>query len=86
MNVSHGDHSHDVTLGDDGTLDTVITVDGRDARYSEADRDASGAVKASWLRSAARDLCDAGELDEEPGRNGEPGISSEPGVEGLESA
>lgn len=63
MNIKHGDHAHEVSLLDDGTLDTCISVDGREARFSEADRNSSGRVKAAWLANAARDLCDTGELD-----------------------
>lgn len=65
MKVQHGDHEHDVYLGDDGSMDTVITVDGIEVRYSEADRDASGSVRKDWLRSAAIEACDDGLLSED---------------------
>jgi len=65
MNINHGNHSHEVSLLDDGTLDTCISVDGREARFSEADRHQDGRVKAVWLANAARELCEDGELDEE---------------------
>lgn len=60
MRVRHGcGKLHDVYLCDDGTMDTVIEVDGREVRYSEADRDElTGEVKASWLRESAIEACD----------------------------
>ena len=63
MNVIHGDHQHEVFLEDDGTLDTVISVDGREVRYAEAKRHKDGSVRASWLRQAAVEACDDGFLD-----------------------
>jgi hypothetical protein len=65
MRVKHGDHSHEVYLCDDGTLDTVITVDGHEARFSEADRHSDGSVKEAWLREAAIEACDDGLLEDE---------------------
>ena len=65
MNVKHGDHKHEVYLSDDGTLDTVIEVDGIEVRYSEADRDTSGNVRAAWLKNAAIEACDDGSLEGE---------------------
>jgi hypothetical protein len=65
MRVKHGDHEHEVFLSDDGTLDTVIAVDGREVRYSEADRSGDGSVKGAWLREAAIEACDDGLLEEE---------------------
>lgn len=63
---------HEVFLGDDGTMDTVITVDGHELRFSEADRHADGSVKVSWLREAAREACQDGMLQEEPDPDAEP--------------
>lgn len=65
MKVTHGDHEHEVYLSDDGTLATVIEVDGVEVRYSEADRDTHGTVKRQWLCDAAREACDDGLLDAE---------------------
>jgi hypothetical protein len=64
MQARHGDHTHDVYVMDDGTLDTVILVDGQELRMEYADRDASGEVRPSWLRDAARDACDDGLLED----------------------
>jgi hypothetical protein len=65
MNLTHGDHSHEVHVSDDGSLDTVITVDGIEVRYSEAERHADGSVKARWLANAAREACDDGLLEDD---------------------
>ena len=35
MRIRHDDHEHDVYLSDDGTLETVITVDGTDVRFDD---------------------------------------------------
>jgi hypothetical protein len=68
MNVVHGcGKKHAVWLCDDGTMDTVVEVDGREVRYSEADRDRNGCVKSSWLRSAAIEACQDGVLEAEEG-------------------
>jgi hypothetical protein len=60
MRIRHDDHEHEVFLGDDGTLDTVITVDGIDVRYGETDeyRDADGAMTRRGLRALAIDACE----------------------------
>lgn len=65
MIVKHGDHEHTVYLGDDGTMDTVVEVDGQEVRYSEADRFEDGRVKNAWLREAAIEACDDGLLEDE---------------------
>lgn len=66
MRVIHGCGTrHEVYLCDDGTLDTVIEVDGREVRFSEADRDANGDVRAAWLRQAAIEACQDGLLSDE---------------------
>ena len=65
MTVKHGDHEHQVYLSDDGTLDTVIEVDGVEVRYSEADRFSDGRVKNSWLRESAIEACNDGLLVED---------------------
>ena len=68
MNFRHEDHRHDVTLLDDGTMDTVIQVDGQEFRFSEADRDGqSGVVRCSWFKEQATMLCEEGCLDAESG-------------------
>jgi hypothetical protein len=60
MRVRHGDHTHEVTLLDDGTLDTVLDVDGHEVRHCEAERSDDGSVRMAWLRDAARSACDEG--------------------------
>lgn len=66
MNVRHGcGRQHDVQLCDDGTMDTVIEVDGIEVRFSEAERDEQGAVRDRWLREAAIGACNDGLLTEE---------------------
>lgn len=55
---------HEVYVEDDGTLDTVISVDGREARFSEADRHKDGSVMRVWLKNAAIEACEDGYLDE----------------------
>jgi hypothetical protein len=65
MKVKHGDHYHEVYLSDDGTLDTVIEVDGTEVRHSEADRFDDGEVKREWLRMAAIAACDDGLIGED---------------------
>lgn len=69
MNVQHGcGKRHSVYLGDDGTMDTVIEVDGHEIRFSEADRDENGDVRSAWLRESAIEACNDGLLtDEEEG-------------------
>jgi hypothetical protein len=54
-----------VQLCDDGTMDTVIEVDGIEVRFSEAERDEQGAVRDRWLREAAIGACNDGLLTEE---------------------
>jgi hypothetical protein len=71
MIVKHDDHTHEVYLSDDGTLDTLIEVDGVEVRYGEADRDISGVVRGSWLRDAAREACEDGLLEEDEATKGE---------------
>jgi hypothetical protein len=65
MNLTHGNHSHEVHVSDDGSLDTVISVDGIECRYSEADRHENGRIRLSWLRWATEDACDSGMLEDE---------------------
>lgn len=68
MKVRHGcGTQHTVTLGDDGTLDTVVEVDGVEVRFSEAERDEQGEVRKRWLREAAIEACDSGLLKEDQG-------------------
>lgn len=65
MKVRHGcGRQHDVTLLDDGTLDTVVEVDGTEIRFSEADRREDGSVETRWLREAAIEACQDGLLEE----------------------
>lgn len=63
--------SHEVWLCDDGTLDTVLNIDGVIVRYANADRDEDGRIiltsrwgtcRSSWLEETAREACDAGDL------------------------
>jgi len=64
MKITHDcpQGSHEVFLMDDGTLDTVIEIDGIEFRYAEADRLESGDVKYTWFKETAREACDAGDL------------------------
>ena len=65
MRVKHREHFHEVSLEDDGTMDTVVEIDGKTLRYSEADRHKDGEVKRSWLRESAIEACDDGALSEQ---------------------
>lgn len=66
MIIRHGcGVQHNVSLCDDGTMDTVIDVDGHEIRFSEADRDKYGVVQDRWLREAAIEACNDGLLEEE---------------------
>jgi len=66
MIVRHGcGKQHDVSLCDDGTMDTVIDVDGQEIRFGEADRDQYGYVKDTWLRESAIEACNDGLLEPE---------------------
>ena len=73
MNVRHGDHTHEVTLEDDGTLDTVIQVDGQECRFSQeygaAHRDADGSMTMRGLRALGLEACEDGSctIDNEQG-------------------
>ena len=63
MKVIHGcGKRHEVWLCDDGTMDTVIEVDGREIRFSKADRDVNGDVRPRWLREATIEACADGLL------------------------
>jgi hypothetical protein len=68
MEFEHDGEKHNVELLDDGTLDTVISVDGHEVRFSQehaADfRDQDGVMTDSGLIELARDALDLG-LDEE---------------------
>jgi hypothetical protein len=61
----HMDHWHDVVLGDYGTPDTVIDVDGTELRFSEVDRRADGSIPRQTLIEPASGACDDGMLAEE---------------------
>ncbi len=67
MKFKHGDHKHEVFLLDDGTLDTVISVDGKEQRYSQefasGFRNRWGGMTFGGLRAMAEDACDAGLLE-----------------------
>jgi hypothetical protein len=62
MRIRHGDHEHDVYLFDDGTLDTVITVDSTDIRFDDCReyRDDEGTIDRRGLRALAIDACHSG--------------------------
>jgi hypothetical protein len=60
MIVKHGDHKHEVHLKDDGTLTTLVKVDGVGILFFEAERDISGEIRPSWLRDAAKIACNDG--------------------------
>lgn len=61
MNVDHGcGKVHEVHLGDDGTMDTVVEVDGWELRFAEADWSEDGRVRPAWLREAAVEACGDG--------------------------
>lgn len=68
MRFVHLDHIHDVVLVDDGTLDTVIRVDGRECRFDSDDtveyRRPNGSMRTEGLRSMAEEACDVGLLDD----------------------
>ena len=60
MTVHCGEHSHEVNLVDDGTLDTVISIDGVEHRFSQERgaecRDESGVMTDKGLRSLATEI------------------------------
>lgn len=64
-----GDHDHKVTLLDDGTLDTVVRVDGREFRFSQeyaADyREKDGTMTAAGLARMLEDSHDVACWNEE---------------------
>lgn len=64
MRIKHGDHQHEVWLGDDGTLDTVIDVDGIEVRfsgeYASTYRRKDGSMTARGLRELAMEACNDG--------------------------
>ncbi len=63
MRVRHGcGRLHDVYLCDDGTMDTVIEVDGHEVRFDDCSehRDADGAMTRRGLRALAIDACESG--------------------------
>ena len=57
MIITHNNHTHEVSVEDDGTLDTVIIVDDVEFRYSDADRDADGCIRYQWLLAVTIDAC-----------------------------
>ena len=69
MDIKHGcGKVHEAWLCDDGTLDTVISVDGHEVRYdgdyaAEVARDQHGCIKRKGLRRLAIEACDDGLLD-----------------------
>lgn len=66
MQVSHGDHKHEVQLLDDGTLDTVVAIDGHEVRFmsDEVIRDREGGVVVRWLREQVREACNDSLLED----------------------
>ena len=60
MRIRYGGKLHDVYLSDDGTLDTVIEVDGTehrfDGEYAAEYRDRDGAMTIKGLRSLALEV------------------------------
>src|SRR5262249_17635963 len=69
MRVRCSTHSHEVVLCDDGSLDTVIEVDGHRVRYSAEyaapARSRTGEMTARGLRQLAIDACEHGALEDE---------------------
>ena len=57
MTIRHSGREHEVYLGDNGTLDTLITVDGIehtfDGEYASQYRDSDGAMTEDGLRTLA---------------------------------
>ncbi len=68
MRIKHAGRTWDVYLEDDGTLDTVISVDGHEVRYDsegvERDPD-TGDLLRGELRRLAIEAIDDGLIDEE---------------------
>jgi len=69
MRVRHGcGKLHDVSLCDDGTMDTVIDVDGHEVRFdgefAAGFRGRDGAMTRRGLRELAIDACNSGLTEE----------------------
>ena len=67
MIVTCGDHYHDAYLCDDGTLDTVLEVDGHEVRfdteYASTWRDVrDGTMTIDGIIALSREACDDGML------------------------
>jgi hypothetical protein len=69
MKITIDGKEYDVQLLDDGTLDTVISVNGQECRYSQEFayfyRDSSGAMTEEGLMDLAIDAVNCGLVDEE---------------------
>ena len=69
MKIRHAGKTWDVDLEDDGTMDTVISVDGKETRYdgeyASSGRDRDGAMTARGLRALAVEAIDDGCLDDD---------------------
>lgn len=70
MKVKHGcGKTHEVYLCDDGTMDTVIEVDGSEIRYdcdyAASYRSDDGAMTREGLRSLAIEACEMDLIGEE---------------------
>ena len=67
MNIRVNGRTYEVWLGDDGTLDTLITVNGQefrfDGEYASQYRTRDGAMTARGLRALALECVE--DLDEE---------------------
>ncbi len=65
MIVDSGDRAYSVLLLDDGTMDTVISVDGIEHRfdgdYASEYRDEDGAMTVEGLEALGRDAIEADE-------------------------
>ena len=69
MRIIIGGKEYDVRLLDDGTLDTVISVNGQECRYSQEFasiyRDSDGVMTKQGLMDLAIDAINCGLVDEE---------------------
>lgn len=68
MKFKHKGQEHEVFLGDNGTLDTVIIVDGKEQEISQEFaaewREPDGSMTADGLVMLAKDCLDCGYFEE----------------------